>query len=231
MNLYAYCFNNPISYRNLSGHFAISTFLISLAVGSLVSWGLSEIFGAQIAGGIGSVVGGGTAISTGISLLAFGPVGWIAGGALILIGAGAIAFGTNEIVAGATGKNYIQQWTGMSDELYNGLYIGLNVASTVGAIAGNIGMTYVSTAKLNAVMKNPASIQNYSKFQFKTYARYSNQWSLLPSKNGKGMRALSLINKGNSIRYGYGIYNAEHYFGAYYWIVANGVGKYRFPFG
>ena len=52
----------------------------------------------------------------------------------------------------------------------------------------------------------------------------------MPSKNGKGMRALSLINKGNSIRYGYGINNAEHYFGAYYWVVANGIGKYRFPF-
>lgn len=52
----------------------------------------------------------------------------------------------------------------------------------------------------------------------------------MPSKNGKGMRALSLINKGNSIQYGYGINNEEHYFGAYYWIVANGVGKCRFPF-
>ncbi len=115
-------------YSDGSGHFAISAFLISLAVGSLISWGVSEIFGAQIAGGIGSAVGGGTAISTGISLLAFGPVGWIVGGALILIGAGTMAFRTNEIVAGATGTNYIQQWTGMSDELYNGLYIGLKAA-------------------------------------------------------------------------------------------------------
>ena len=134
LNLYVYCFNNPVMYSDGSGHFAISTFLISLAVGSLVSWGLSEIFGVQIAGGIGSVVGGGTAVSTGISLLAFGPVGWIAGVAVILIGAGSMSFGVNEIIAGATGTNYIQQWTGMSDELYNGLYIGLNVASTVGTI-------------------------------------------------------------------------------------------------
>lgn len=118
----------------------------------------------------------------------------------------------------------------MSDELYNGLYIGLNIASAIGSLAGNLGMEYASTAKLNAVMKDPTVIQNYSKFQFKTYARYSKLWSLTASRNGKGMRALSLVNKGNIIRYGYGIDNEIHLFGEYYWVVANGKGKYRFPF-
>lgn len=118
----------------------------------------------------------------------------------------------------------------MSDSVYNGLYIGLNIASGVGQIAGNIGMRYAANVRLNAVMKNPELIQNYSKFQFKTYARYSNEWKLLAARNGKGMRALSTVNNGNSIRYGYGINNAEHFYGSYYWIVANGAGKFRFPF-
>ena len=142
LNLYAYCGNDPVNYVDPTGHFAISTFLISLAIGSLVGWGLSELFGAQIAGGIGSVISGGTAIYTGIGLLSFGPVGWIAGGALIFIGAGTLAFGLNEIVAGATGFNLIQSWTGMSDSLYDGLIIGLNIASDVGVIVGNIYMKY-----------------------------------------------------------------------------------------
>ena len=141
-NRYAYCLDDPVTYIDPFGHFTITTFLISLAIGVLISWGLSEVFGSQIAGGISSTVSGGTAIYTGIGLLSFGPVGWIAGGALILIGAGTMAFGVNEIVAGATGTNYIQSWTGMSDKLYNGLYIGLNIASDIGTIAGNMYMKY-----------------------------------------------------------------------------------------
>ena len=50
--------------------------------------------------------------------------------------------GTNEIVDGITGTNYIQEWTGWSDDLYNGLYIGSNIVSSVGTIAGNIYMKY-----------------------------------------------------------------------------------------
>ena len=58
-------------YADPRGSFAISTLLLTSPVESLVSWGLSEIFGDQIAGGISSIVGGGTVISTGISLCAY----------------------------------------------------------------------------------------------------------------------------------------------------------------
>ena len=142
LNLYCYCLNNPIMYVDPTGHFAISTLLIGLAVTSLVSWGLSEIFGAQIVGGASSMVNGYGAITTGLGLLSFGLVGWVAGGLLIIAGAGAMIIGANEIVDGITGTNYIQEWTGWSDDLYNGLYIGSNIVSSVGTIAGNIYMKY-----------------------------------------------------------------------------------------
>ena len=176
INLYAYCGNDPINYNDPSGNFAIGAFLIGLAVTSLISWGLSEIFGAQITGGIGSVTGGATAISTGISLCAFGPWGIVAGVALIAVGGLTIAFGANEIVDGATGTNYIQNWTGWSDEVYNGVYIGLNVASAVGSIAGNIGMRIASNHILKGIVNNPESVQQYRLWQLKTYGKYTTQY-------------------------------------------------------
>jgi len=151
LNLYCYCLNNPIMYVDPTGHFAISTFLIGLAVTSLVSLGLSEIFGSQIVGGASSIANGAGAIKTGISLCYLGPWGIVAGVALIVIGGATIAFGANEIVDGVTGTNYIQDWTGMSDGWYAGLYTGLNIASSVGTIAGNMHLNRIRTNALNGL--------------------------------------------------------------------------------
>ena len=106
---------------------------------------ITEAFGSQIGGGIGSIVNGSGAISTGLSLFSYGWAGAIAGGVMVLIGAGTMAFGANEIVSGITGTNYIQKWTGMSDSLYSGLYLGSNIASSLGTIAGRSGMQAAST--------------------------------------------------------------------------------------
>ena len=157
-NLYSYCRNNPILYFDPTGHFAISTLLISFAIGTLVSWGISEIFGVQIAGGISSMINGGCAIHTGIGLLSFGPMGWIIGGALILAGIGTMAFGLNEIVSGTIGKNEVRNW--MGGNLYDGLYIGLNVTSSIGTILGNVYMKFNPRYPGNNPNKIPDGFQN-----------------------------------------------------------------------
>ena len=191
LNLYTYCYNNPVMYIDPSGHFSIGAILVSMAIGSLIGWGLTEIFGAQIAGGISSIAGGGTAISTGINLMAFGPWGIVAGIALIAIGITTIVFGANEIVAGTTGINYIQEWTGMSDGLYNGLYIGLNFVASIGSVVGNVGMKYASNKILNNIIQNPSQIKNYKLWQIKTYGKYTTQWSV------------GTLNRGNAAGKGY----------------------------
>ena len=154
-------------YTDPSGNFAISAFLIMFAVSALATWAAGELFGYQLVGGIGSTANGFGAIDTAVSLMAFGPWGIAAGIFLIGIGAATAAFGVNEIVAHYTGTNYIQSW-GMNDSLYNGLYIGLNIASSVGQIAGNIGMKYASNKILNSIIQNPSKVQNYSLWQIKT---------------------------------------------------------------
>ncbi len=166
LNLYTYCLNNSISYYDPTGHapwwsWAISGLQLAAGIGLLfvpgaqglgisliVGGGLGLIANAaapavgQFIGGGSSMVNGYGAISTGLGLLSFGPVGWVLGGALMFVGGVTMAFGANEMVAAVSGTNYIQQWTGMSDTAYGWTYFGLNLTSAAGTIAGQYYMKY-----------------------------------------------------------------------------------------
>ena len=184
LNQYAYCNNDPVNYVDPSGHSVIASFLIGFAISSLVGWGLSEILGSKIAGGIGSVGGGTAAVSTGINLCAFGPWGIAAGIALMAVGGLTVALGINEIVDGTTGTNYIQNWFGWSDNVYNGVYISMNIASAVGSIAGNISMRFASNQILNTIVQDPSKINNYKLGQIRTFGEYSSVYSPGTLKRG-----------------------------------------------
>ena len=185
------------------------------------------MFGSQIAGGIGSISGGGAAISTGIRLCAFGPWGMVAGISLMFVGGATIVMGANEIVDGATGVNYIQNLTGCNDATYNSIYTGLNVVSALGSVAGNIGMRIASNHILNNIVKNPQQIQQYKLWQIKTYGGYSSQY------------ISGTLRKGGHIGQGYTLTNASggpkgyiqwhpgsrhHFNGLPYWKVTSSIG-------
>ena len=112
LNLYAYCLNNPIMAIDPDGtipkwlgwlisglQIALGAVLIATGVGAgfgvalIVGGGLGLVTNAvvsAIGGGIGSMLNGWGAISTGISLCAYGPVGIVAGIGLMLIGGATI---------------------------------------------------------------------------------------------------------------------------------------------
>ena len=160
LNLYAYCLNNPIMYVDPTGHAPWWSWFISglqvlagivlcfvpgtqgIGVGLIVGEVLGLISNAvspaigQAIGVASSIANGWGAFSTGLSILGLGVPGLIGGIALMLVGGATTAFGANEIVAAATGTNYIQQWARMSDTAYGWTYFGLNLASSIGQIAG-----------------------------------------------------------------------------------------------
>ena len=180
-----------MAYSDPGGNFAISTFLVSLAVSSLVSWGLSEIFGAQLVGGVGSIVNGGSAIATGISLLSFGPVGWIIGGIAIVAGIASIAFGSAEIQEAIGYGNWIND-IGITGNLYSGLYIGSNIVSSLATIGGNLYRKSRITSGPSQANKNG-----------KAYSRYYQM-------EGDKVKSITHYGRGGTRKYRIDLLGREH---------------------
>ena len=194
VNLYAYCGNNPVNNSDSTGTFAISTFLIGLAVSFFVTWAAGEIFGHQLVGGIGSATGGASAIATGISLLGYGPVGWVIGGIAIIAGAASIAFGTAEIQEHFTGNNWIQDSFGWSDGLYNGLYFASNIVATLASVGG----TFYRNSKISY------GVGQADKTSSAAYSRYYQM------NNGK-VQSITQYGKGGLPKYRIDVLGDPHF--------------------
>ena len=153
LNLYAYCWHNPVMFTDESGHFAIGSFLISLAVSWLVSSVASYYLGEHLVSGASSIFGGVQTIATGIAMLAYGPVGWLLGSAAIILGCIDLAFGGAEIQQHFTGKNWIND-IGITGNSYTGLYMGASFASSLVTIAGTGYMNSNSGKLAHEIQQN-----------------------------------------------------------------------------
>ena len=224
MNLYAYCYNDPVNYADPSGHFAVSTFLIGLAASWLISSIASYYLGEHLVSGVSSVYGGVQTVATGVSLLAFGPVGWVLGGAAIALGAVNIAFGTAELQQHFTGNNWINN-VGITGGLYTGLYIGANIASAAVSIGGT---AYMNSSAGRLAYEIQQNAKHWNKGTFNTryaslkyhYNKHAN--GLTPTQYTQLALDFSAFNS-SSFRYTYNYKygNASWYFNNMY-----GVGGY-----
>lgn len=173
----------------------VGVILVATGVGagfgaSLIAGGtlgiITNALGSSIGGGLGSMLNGSGAISTGISLFSYGWIGAILGTIVTSIGIATMTFGANEVIKGITGHNYIQEWTGMSDSVYSGLYLGLNIASSIGTVAGRLGMRAASTfnGKVTGNAKPYSSItEDYKTVQYNGRGKLS--WSIHRTDHGK----------------------------------------------
>ena len=123
-------------------------FSVLSIVGSVADMILSEVCPAyaKVAGGLGTMGNGANAIATGLGLLGgCNPVTFVIGIVCVAVGAATMRLGINEVINGATGVNYLREWTGMSQEDYDRLYLATNIACTVCTIVGELAMPFRNT--------------------------------------------------------------------------------------
>ena len=141
--MFAYCQNNPVIYKDNTGEFVVSTFLISVGIGALIGLGTGSFFGylnAKIAG-TDPVIG---AITGGVSGML---IGGITGGAGVIGTGAAYLFSTASCTIINIASDATGQYLNYAQNVENGLSTGdfkldtdsLIIAGVSGAISGMMG--------------------------------------------------------------------------------------------
>lgn len=89
---------------------------------------------SQIMSGLGTISTGLNCIMVGLTCFTC-PWGCVLGAIDIVVGAATVAVGMNDIATVVTGRNFIRELTGMSEQAYFWMSLGLNVASSTLTIA------------------------------------------------------------------------------------------------
>ena len=162
LNLYCYCYNNPIMYYDLSGN--------------LPQWAECVIGGALVLGAIALTiatagVGGALATALGGSLLATIGSGVVVGAAVgavsgMMINAGTqlIINGTENFSWGEFGKS---AWTSaIAGGIAGGVFAGIQYGLSAGKIANSVSGLSKAQTRLNNVFKPLGNVKNLANAPF-----------------------------------------------------------------
>lgn len=188
LNLYAYCYNNPVMYCDGSGHFPILACILGIT--ALVGMGLTiggvasdnnvlKSIGLTMVA-VPALISGGIAIAAGIAGAA---LTGIVGGVTVAAGLGTATFASAEYQQMITGNNWMLD-AGMSKDWYNGLMIATASIATFGTFASSFCSSF-----------NIKSIQELGKFGDYRGMRFT-------TGDGKE-RVLSFHTHGHKVAHGF----------------------------
>ena len=131
INLYAYCFNDPVNLVDPSGQFGVPGIVIGAASGALAGFGAGMQSGKLWAGIVGGTAGG---IIGGAIGFAFPPASSVVGG---MIG-GAVAGASGGAVGGMVGKR-LSDPDASNKEMFIATAKGAGIGLLTGGTAGGLG--------------------------------------------------------------------------------------------
>ncbi len=173
LNLYCYCMNNPIMYADPSGHFVLSSFLISLAIGAVVGFGSAVLSDYM---DDGEIFNGSVSWNQYLGSTVSGLIGGAAGGlGLNLIGTMVFA-GAGQVIGDAIG--------GEIDSFEDAL-------ATFGRAAFTAGLAYGITSAVSSAFgkfQMNSKILNGSSKNIKINAKIKN----LTGSYGKALRGMKI---------------------------------------
>ena len=144
LNLYAYCYNDPVNYVDPSGHFPVlacilgltALFGMGLTIGGVVSDdNLMTAIGLTMVAAPALISGGLAAFATTGTLAT-----WIGAGTM-LTGATAGLFASAEYQEAFTDNNWMID-AGMSEGWYNGLMIATAILATLGTVLSSVAYSF-----------------------------------------------------------------------------------------
>ena len=138
LNLYAYCYNDPVNFVDPSGHSAFLVAMSILAVVGLITTGIGLATDNNLVTAIGlTAVAVPALISGGLAISLLTPVGLGVGITTTVAGAGTALFASAEYQEAFTHNNWMLD-AGMSEGWYNGLMLTTAIIATLGTMASSV---------------------------------------------------------------------------------------------